>query len=176
MLAAMLIGIVQYLSNYTASTTAMQIAASIGYLCGMVFWFNFIQSEFDRWYWKLSDSELIGGKHENRRFPLSTIIRIVPRLPEQLHPLVALSKYTHPGLWKNLLVQRKLSLLLQFSDGHMLPLHLHGCAGGTNLMNELVTSCRNRVDSDYEYSPDETKILKNIDWNRIAKKKRPHNN
>jgi hypothetical protein len=173
MLAAFLICLVQYFSSYKASTSANQIAAAIGYVGGILCWLYWLSREFDRYCWTLTDSELIGGKHGDKRFPLSTIRRIVPGLPEQFHPLTTLIKYTNHTLWENAVVSRRLSLLLQFADGRMLPLNLHACLGGTDIMTQLVNQCPAKVDSGDKYTPEEIKVLKNVDWNRIAKKRGP---
>jgi len=172
-IAVMWIGTVESFTGSTAALAVGRIAASLGYAGGMVFWIFFMRWEFDRWYFKLNDSALVAGKHENKVYPLQSISRIIPGLPEQVHPVVALNKFTNPGIWNKAIEQRKRGLLVQFHDGRMLPLHLHSCVGGTKVMNTLINRCLDQLDLDYQYAPEETKSLQWVNWNRMARKKTP---
>lgn len=119
----------------------------------------------DRLYWCLSKAELIGGRRGNLRLPLSCLDKIVIGLP---------NKFLIPGMEKVALPHiRASSILLCFSDGSLLPMHLHGMPNGSLLMNELVSRFSERVDENYSYSEEEVKILRKAEVNVLIRKARP---
>jgi hypothetical protein len=95
----------------------------------------------------------------------------VPGLPAKTNRLVAANQFVDPALWATFMRERRLAILLKFSDGSFMPFHVHRCVGGSCLMAELVRRLADRVDHDYTYTPQEVKALRSAHWNRVVKKK-----
>jgi hypothetical protein len=121
----------------------------------------------DRLYWCLTESELIGGMRGNTRISLSSLEKVVVGLPNKF-AVPGLEKFAPPQIRAN-------SMLLCFSDGSLLPMHLHGIPNGTRLMNELVSRFPRQVDLHYAYSKEEIKILRKADVNVLIRRGRRPN-
>ncbi len=122
----------------------------------------FLWHLLDRVYWCLTDVELIGGRHRDTRLSLSSLQKIVIGLPHK-YPIPGMELFVSPRT-------RLHSLLLCFSDGSLLPMHLHGLPNGSRLMEELISRCSDRVDQHYKYSEEEIRVLRKADVNVLIKK------
>jgi len=149
-----------YLNLYAAEPPVI-IPRVILYVCAIgIGWF--LWHLMDRAYWCLTDVELIGGRRRDTRLSLLSLQKIVIGLPH---------KYVIPGM--ELFVSPRIrfeSLLLCFSDGSLLPMHLHGLPNGSRLMEELISRHPDRVDQHYKYSEEEIRILRKADVNVLIKK------
>lgn len=159
----------ELITDYQTPGSLKGVFAAVSGLLGVGLMFAFLRWEQDRWYWVLEGNKLIGGKKKEKVFPLSSVVKIVPGLPDKINPLVAANKFVHPELWATVMAERQLALLLKFADGSFMPFHVHRCVNGCPLMTELVKRLTDRVDSDYEYTQKEVKSLRSADWNRVVR-------
>lgn len=129
----------------------------------------------NRHFWRLTQSELIGGITGNIRYPLSSIDKIIVGLPNKM-PIPGSNAVFSTGLLspaiKELYAAKQAgSLLVKFQDGSLLPLKLRAMVNGGILMDELVNRLQNCVVKDYQFSDQEIKILRSADPNMIIRKK-----
>jgi hypothetical protein len=166
-----LLMIFELATNYQTTQGAKLFLLALSGVLSIVLLLIFVRWEQDRWYWALDEDKLIGGKKKDKIFPLSSIETIVPGLPEKTNLIFTANKYVHPELWASVMIERKLALLLKFSDGSFMPFHVHRCVNGCQLMTGLVKRLTDRLDRDYEYTRHEIKALRSADWNRIVKQR-----
>jgi hypothetical protein len=141
----------------------------LGYILSALLYYYFYNWERERWYWKLTESELINGKRKLKSYRLSDINKIIKGLPHKTNLVISANKFLNPQIYQGTLIDRALCLLIKFEDGSMLPFHVHRCFNGTNLMNQLVALKSNLVVQDYFYSEEEINLLKKADWNKLIK-------
>ena len=103
-----------------------------------------------RWFWKLTDQELISGIFFKKRYSLKGITKIVEGLP-------ATSKYQKLDLFcepaaQSAAIYRSASLFIKFDDRSFLPLNLHGLVNGDQLIAELEAKLNHVLDKSYEYT------------------------
>lgn len=108
----------------------------------------------NRQYWRLTDSELIGGIRRQIRLPLASIEKVIVGLPA-----------------RSVMALRGNALLLVFTDGRLLPLKLELMPNGTELMRQLAERLKDRIVHNYSYSPEEIKLLRQADPNALIRKK-----
>jgi hypothetical protein len=119
--------------------------------------------------WCLTDSELINGIRGKKRYPLSSIQKVIVGLPDQLSgtwvgELASVSdKY---GTFEDYVESRPNALLLVFQDGSMLPLTLHKVMNGPLLKFTLAERLKDRVIHDYKFSEQELRLLKRAERDR----------
>lgn len=172
--ALILVGLVivsDLMTDYQTPALLKGIFAIVSAVLGVGLMLAFLRWEQDRWYWVLDEEKLIGGRKKDKVFPLSSVIRVVPGLPDKTNPLIAVNKYVNPEIWTNFMSERKRALLLKFVDGSFMPFHVHRCVNGTPFMTALVKRLADCFDSDYEYTRREVKALRSADWNRVVKRK-----
>ena len=163
----------ELVTNYQTPGAIKGCFAVVSSLLGVGLMFLFLRWEQDRWYWVLEADRLIGGKKRDKIFPLPSVVKIVPGLPDRTNPLVAANKFVHPDLWATVIAERKLALLLKFADGSFMPFHVHRCVNGCPLMTGLVKRLEYRIDRDYAYTRKEIRALRSADWNRVVKQQVP---
>jgi hypothetical protein len=149
-----------YLHSATGHAPKIVIVIPLGFGAFVGTWF--VWRLFDRLYWRLTETELIGGIRGKTKLSLSDLQKIVIGLPNKF-PIPGMEKFAPPQIRAN-------SMLLCFSDNSLLPIHFHGMPNGTRLMNELISRYKERVDTNYSYSADEIKILRKADINVLIKR------
>jgi hypothetical protein len=102
-------------------------------------------------------------------FPLSSVVTVIPGLPNKVHPMIAAGKFVYPNLGPALILKRKQAIVLRFPDGSLLPFDVRACANGVPFMTELVERLADRIDGDYEYTRSEVRALRSADLNRVVK-------
>jgi len=117
-------------------------------------------------YWCLTQSEIIGGMTKNRRYPLSSIEKIILGLPYKMPAVVTAMV---PGMGDRYPAMRQASILVIFQNGAALPLSLRATVSGSLLMDTLVKRLENRVVRNYAYSEKETKLLRTADPNTLIR-------
>lgn len=170
-ITAFLFTIFELITDYSTSEYVKYVLLGVGCSLSFVLLFAFHHWEQKRWHWTLKENELVGGKNRDRRFPLSSIQHCVVGLPYKVAMITKISRYTHSHLYADLIADRKIALLLKFSDGSFMPFHVHRCSGGSELMTELLKRLGDRIRDDYVYTVEEEKALKIADWNRVVKSK-----
>lgn len=121
-----------------------------------------------RRYWKLTEDKLLAGTAGKKHYPLKNLERIVPGIPMQRQWLLGL---LNQEAIDHVVVNHRLALVLRFVDGTLLPLNLHALSNGTRLMTELVSRFRERIDPEYDFSPQEMKCLRRTEFNLEKKPK-----
>jgi hypothetical protein len=135
--------------------------------CGCIW---FVSRLVGRYFWRLTQSELIGGINGKIRYPLSSIEKIIVGLPGQML-VPGAAALASPALKEAYAKKQAGSLLVIFQDGALLPLKLRAMTNGGILMDELVNRLPNRVTRDYVYSDQEIKILRSAVPNVLIWKK-----
>lgn len=138
-------------------------ALALSLLLGVAASIWFIGSVVSRSLWRLTDSELINGITGKKRYPFSSIQKVIVGLPDQvsgtwvgeLAPLF--DKY---NTVQNYVESRPSALLLVFPDGSLLPLSLHKVVNGPLLKFMLAERLKDRVVHDYKFSEEELQLLK----------------
>jgi hypothetical protein len=154
---------------HTPTGTAPSWAIVGVLLFGAVVAFWFTSRLVSRHFWRLTQSELIGGITGRIRYPLSSIEKIIVGLPGQM-PIPRTGAFASPALKELYAEKQASSLLLMFQDGTLLPLKLRAMADGATLMDELVSRLQNRVARDYVYSDKEIRILRSAVPNMLIRK------
>lgn len=153
----------EYRNGFDTPVRTKQVVVAGSYLLGLGLLMLFLRQQQDRWHWLLNDRELVGGRKRRNIYPFSSMAAIVPGLPAQKSIILAFAK---SGAREAIAADRKISLLIVFKDGMLMPFHVHRCNGGTQLMTLLLAKCGDIVRTDYEYTEAELKALKFADWNR----------
>jgi hypothetical protein len=109
-------------------------AVIVCFACVVPFSFQFVKSRVNRHYWRLTESELIGGRTENIHLPLSSVEKIV--------------------------IEQKRWLLVIFRDRSLLQLKLRFMPNGGILMKELVSRLADRVDRHDTCSEEEKRLIR----------------
>lgn len=161
----------ELVTNYETTQQTKCVLLGVGVVISIVLLSVFIRWVQDPWYWILEKDRLVGGRRKDKVFPLSSITTIVPGLPDKTNPLVAANKFVNPEIWTIVVTERKLALLLKFSDGSFMSFHVHRCVDGSRLMTELITRLAEHIDRHYEYTDQEIKALRSADWNRVVKQR-----
>ncbi len=141
-----------YLKTPSGQAPASVIVAVFAFGLCISFWF--LRRYINRQYWRLTDSELIGGIRGEVRLPLTSIAKVVVGLPTN-----------------SVMAQRGSALLLVFNDATLLPLKLEAMPGGEELMSALATRLKDRLIHDYSYSPEEIRMLRTADPNAVIRRK-----
>jgi|GEM_PF-3344918 len=144
--------------------------AVVGCLTGIATMVIFLRWEQDRWYWELTESKLVVGIRNKKVFPLSSIVRLSDGIPDIALPAKSVIDSINPLLSAVLAAGRAQAFLLVFRDGSMLPMHIHACEGGTQLMEELKARVSDRVCQNCVLTEAEASALKLADWNRVVRK------
>lgn len=155
------------LTNHQTTQETKFALFAIGLVLALALLIVFVWWEQDRWYWALTEDHLIGGRKRDKPLPLSSVQMLVCGLPDTTNVLVTVSKVTHPDLYSLHMAERKLALLLKFSDGSFMPFHVHRCVNGSQFMTELLKRLGDRFVGDYEYTSTEISALKSADWNKL---------
>lgn len=143
------------------------IALVVAFGAAVAFWF--IRRMSNRQYWHLTDTDLLGGRTGSIRLPLSSIAKVIVGLPAKW-PIPGMDKLASPELKQAFVVQKGISLLLEFQDRSLLPLNLHAMPNGSALMTELVNRMTDRVEHDHPYTADEVKLLRRADPNALIRR------
>ena len=122
----------------------------------------------NRRYWSLTEEALLAGAAGKRAYDLADLDRIIPGIPLQRQWLLGVLNQDAIDL---VVVNHRLALVLRFADGTLLPLNLHALSDGTRLMTELVSRFREKLDPEYEFSPQEMKCLRRTEFNLEKKPK-----
>ncbi len=154
---------------HTPAGTAPPWAIIGAVLFGAIVSFWFTSRLLNRHFWRLTQSELIGGMTGKIRYPLSSIEKIIVGLPDSM-PVPGTGAFVSPAL-RELYAERQVaSLLVMFQDGALLPLKLRAMTNGPALMNELINRLNDRAVRDYVYSEKEIKILRGAVPNMLIRK------
>jgi hypothetical protein len=156
-----------YVHTPTGTAPSWAIVGVLLFGAVVAFWFT--SRLVNRHFWRLTQSELIGGITGKIRYPLSSIEKIIIGLPGQM-PIPGTNALVSPALKELYAEKQATSLLLMFQDGALLPLKLRAMANGATLMDELVNRLQNRVARDYVYSDKEIKILRGAVPNMLIRK------
>ena len=159
----------RYVHTPTGKAPAWATTCVALFGAAIAFWFT--SRLVNRHFWRLTESELIGGITGKIRYPLSSIDKIIIGLPGQM-PIPGGSAFVSPTMKELYIEKQKTSLLVMFHDGALLPLKLRAMADGSMLMDALVERLQNRVVNDYVYSEKEIKLLKRADPNMLIRKAR----
>lgn len=152
--------IILYLINALVTILALRVA---------------INKSNDVYYWKLTKTELIGGKKSDIIIPLHMIEKVILFWPPKTNFgykfLTKVTKF-HPSKSIRTLsnaenIIRSNSLLLKMDNQKFLGLYLHPHPGGSKLMDELVKLIINKVDKNYKYSDEEQKNLNKVRMNKL---------
>jgi hypothetical protein len=157
----------RYIHAPTGRAPAWALVGGLLFGAAVAFWFT--SRMVNRQYWRLTQSELIGGMTGRMRYPLSAIEKIVVGLPGQM-PVPGMSAFASPALKELYAEKQASSLLVMFRDGAMLPLKLRAMANGAELTDELTNRLHDRVSRDYVYSDKEIRILRSADPNTLIRK------
>ncbi|PYJ85829.1 MAG: hypothetical protein DME22_07715 [Verrucomicrobia bacterium] len=128
----------------------------------VAFWF--VRRMISRQYWRLTQSELIGGMSGRIHLPLSAVEKIIIGLPTKW-PIPGMDRFISPERQHAFAAIKGASLLIVFQNGALLPLSLYATPNGTALMNELVSRLKDRVVQNYSYSKEEVRLLRGADPN-----------
>jgi hypothetical protein len=156
---------------HTSSSRAPARAVAVVLLFGAAIAFVFIFRLFNRHFWALNQTELIGGMTGGIRYPLSSVDKIIVGLPNEM-PVPGLNAFSSPALKEIYEARQAGALLVIFQDGVMLPLKLGAMPNGAELMNALVERKQDRVARNYNYSKKEIKLLRGAMPNMLIKKNR----
>jgi len=146
--------LVQFLYLKTPSGRAPESVIVTVFAFGLCMSIWFLRRCINRQYWRLTDSELIGGIRGQLRLPLTFVAKVIVGLPAN-----------------SVMAQRGSALLLVFNDGTLLPLKLEAMPGGEELMAALTTKLKDRLIHDYSYSPEEIRMLRTADPNAVIRRK-----
>lgn len=122
----------------------------------------------NRRYWGLTEDALLAGVAGKKAYNLADLDKIIPGIPLQRQWLLGV---LNQDAIDQVVVNHRLALVLRFTDGTLLPLNLHNLVCGTNLMTELVSRFRERLDPQYELSPNEMRSLRRTEFNLEKKPK-----
>lgn len=159
----------ELITEFRVTQQTRYVLAGLGCLLGIATMAAFLRWEQDRWYWELTETELAWGIRKKKVYPLSSIVRLLERIPDIAFPAKSLVDMLNPQLSAVLAAGRAQSFLLVFQDGLLLPMHIHACEGGTRLMEELKARVGDRVCQKYELTEAETRVLRLADWNRLVR-------
>lgn len=168
---AVMVMISEQITGYNTSNQAKIIMAIAGAVLGVASMVAFLAWEQKRWYWKLTEKELVWGFGKGNTISLSSIEKIVFGMPAASGCIMAAAGFARPDLVEQIAEGKKMALVLMLSDGSMVPLHLHKCVNGTRLMTELVNLQKDKVVTEYNYSPEQTRLLRTADWNKPTARK-----
>jgi hypothetical protein len=158
----------ELITGFQTTQQTRYILLGTGCLLGIVTMVVFLLWEQQRWYWQLTDTELVCGALTKKVYPLSSIVRLSDGIPDIALPAKSLIDAINPILSEVLARGRAQAFLLVFQDGSLMPLNLHACEGGTQLMEELKVRMGNRVSQKCELTEAEAKALRLADWNRLV--------
>jgi hypothetical protein len=143
------------------------IALVIAFGATVSFWF--VRRMINQQYWRLTETELVGGRTGNICLPLSSVTKIIVGLPAKF-PIPGMDKVVSRELKQSFVVLKGLSLLLEFQDGSLLPMNLHAMPNGTELMIELLNRMKDRVKHGHVYSTEEIKVLRRAEPNILIRR------
>ncbi len=130
--------------------------------------FLFVRRELNRKYWLLTEAELISGRWNCKRIPLSSVKKVIVGLPNLLGKA---SKLTSPAIGELAAHANTNALLIILADERLLPLKLSFLDEGPFLTQELVKRLSNRVVWNHQYTEDEIRILRRVaDPNALSAK------
>jgi hypothetical protein len=154
------------------------------FIPGFLFGLWYARKTLNKEYWRLTETELICGSSVQQVFPLASIEKVIVGLPIGIVGEVL--KHDKPGsavsagldtlsviapvsnaVRKIYLPARRDALLLCFKDGSRLPLRLFALPNGQAVMAELQEKLSDRLIRDYDYSPEEIRLLRTADINEL---------
>ncbi|MBI5775228.1 MAG: hypothetical protein HZA89_16010 [Verrucomicrobia bacterium] len=156
-----------YIDSPTGRTPKLALAGCLVIGAILALWFSW--RTLNRFYWHLTEAELIVGRWGRKHFALSTVDRVVLGLPPILLQS-GLGKLVTPEVRHAYTVARASSLLLIFKDESLLPLTINHLPNGTALIDELMKRLQNRVMSDHVYTEEQIKRLRGADPNVLISK------
>lgn len=157
----------ELITGFQATQPTRSILAGLGCLFGVATMAVFLYWEQNRWYWELTETELVWGIRKKKVYRLANIVRLLDGIPNIASPAKSVVDLINPRLSARLALGRAQAFLLVFRDGSLLPMHIHACEGGTRLMEELKVRLGNRVYQKRELSEVEARALRMADWNRL---------
>jgi hypothetical protein len=170
---------------YAKPPIPLMIAASLPGLC---FGIWYVQNLRNRHRWILTETDLIGGLGK-KKFPLSSIIKIIVGLPNETFVLavgkalendkpgsttdtvLSASSFLVPQtamMRRNFQIrkfQRERTFLLVFIDGSLLPLYLLLSKNGEEFMAGLESKLRDRLVFNYDFSHEKAHKLSLVEAN-----------
>ena len=161
----------ELITGFQVTQQTRYVLSGLGCLLGVATMAVFLRWEQDRWYWELTETELVWGIRKKKVYPLSSIVRLLDGMPDITLPAKSLIDMINPRLSAVLAVGRVQAFLLVFHDRSLLPMHIHACEGGTRLMEELKVRLGDRVCEKYELTEAEVRALRLADWNRLVRAK-----
>ena len=135
---------------------------------GILLGFHVSRHLLHRRHWRLTEDHLLAGISGKKSYSLQNLDRIIPGIPMQRQWLLGV---LNQDAIDQVVINHRLALVLRFVDGTLLPLNLHALSSGTRLMTELVSRFRERLDPEYEFSPQELKCLRRTEFNLEKKPK-----
>jgi hypothetical protein len=138
------------------------------FIFGAMVSFLFVRRELNRKYWLLTESELISGRWNSKRIPLSSIKKVIVGLPNLLGKA---SKLTSPAIGELAAHANMSALLIILDDERLLTLKLSFLDEGPFLTQELVKRLSNRVVWNHQYTEEEIRLLRRVaDPNALSTK------
>ena len=176
--------LISYLYLNTPATRPPAALMICTLIPGFLFGIFYGRKTWNKVNWRLTDSELICGTSGKMVFPLRSVEKVIVGLPTGTVGKVL--KRDKPGsvvsagldvitainpsgsfVRRAYVPLRENSLLLCFADGSWLPLSLYLTPNGAQIMETLKERFKDRLVHNYEYSPEETRLLRSRDINEL---------
>ncbi len=151
---------------------------------GFLFGVGYARKILNKEHWRLTETELICGSSGQQVFSLASIEKVIVGLP--IGVVGEVLKRDKPGsavsggltilsviapilntVRRIYLPARRNALLLCFKDGSRLPVRLYALPNGPSFMAELQKKLSDRLVQDYDYSPEEIRLLGTADINEL---------
>ncbi len=168
--AAVLLMPIELWNHFQTTLTTKIIVCMLGGLFGIATLMLFINWERNRWYWELTVNELKSGKRKNKIYNLSSIQKVIPALPDNAELSLTENNFDS-SIIVNFLIREKIGITLKFFDGSLMPFNVYQSLNGSALMTELINRLNDRIDTTYRFTPEEFKLLKFGDWNKLRTRK-----
>lgn len=176
--------LVSYLYLNSPSTKPPLPLTICTFIPGFLFGLSYARKILNKERWRLTETELICGSSGQQVFQLDSIEKAIVGLP--IGVVGEVLKRDKPGsavsagldilsifapIWGKVrqvyLPARRDALLLCFKDGSRLPLRLYALSNGPAIMTELQNKLSDRLVRDYNYSPEEIRLLRTADINEL---------